>query len=317
MQGNSRLGANVKADHIKGQVELGLGPGSGDGDGSDGGVSTRRVYGTWNFGAGSLKVGKDYTPVSVFVSGQVFDADAGLIGFGAPYGGRPGQLELEFGGFKVAAITPKINAGLDTDDGANSAGGQAKRVIPKLEASWGMGFDAWNFDLFGGYQYYSLKDVDSLTNPGSTDDVTVTSYIVGASGKFNFGPAYVGAQFMYGENMADARWSGGSFAKATWDGDDSTNDVTTYGGIFVAGMKVSDMLSFEAGVGYIVDDPKDADNGFDEKTKAYDVYGQAVVALAPGVYIIPEAGYRDFGNNPQDEDQGTQFYLGAKWQIDF
>ena len=44
------------------------------------------------------------------------------------------------------------------------------------------------------------------------------------------------------------------------------------GGILVAGMKVSDMLSFEVGVGYIVDDPKDADNGFDEKTKAYDVY---------------------------------------------
>ena len=82
-------------------------------------------------------------------------------------------------------------------------------------------------------------------------------------------------------------------------------------------MKFSDMLSFEAGFGYIVDDPKDADNGFDEKTKAYDVYGQAVVALAPGVWIIPETGYRDIGNNPQDEDQGNQFYLGAKWQIDF
>jgi len=81
-QPNSRLGANVKADHIKGQVEMGL-------KGSDGGdvdVGTRRLYGTWNFGAGSLKVGKDYSPVSVFVSGQVFDTDAGLIGFGAPYG---------------------------------------------------------------------------------------------------------------------------------------------------------------------------------------------------------------------------------------
>jgi hypothetical protein len=317
LQGNSRLGANVKADHIKGQVELGLGPGSGNGDGSDGAVSTRRIYGTWNFGAGSLKVGKDYTPVSQFVSGQVFDGDAGLIGYGAPYGGRPGQLALSFGGFDVAFISPKINAGLDTDDGTGKAAGQAKRVIPKLEASWGMGFDAWNFKLFGGYQHYSIKNVDSLQNPGDTNDVDVDSYIVGASGMFNFGPAYVGAQFMYGQNMADARWSGGAFAKATWDGDDKTNDVTTAGGILVAGMKVSDMLSFEGGLGYIVDDPKDADNGFDEKTEAFNVYVQSVVTLAPGVYIIPEVGYYEFGNNPEDEDQGKAMYLGAKWQIDF
>ena len=312
LQGNSRLGANVKADHIKGQVELAL-TGS---DGGDGGVNTRRVYGTWNFGAGSLKVGKDYSPVSKFVSAQAFDGDAGLIGFGAPYAGRPGQLALSFGGFDLALITPKTDQDIEDEAGA-AAGGDAKRIIPKLEASWGMGFDAWNFDLFGGYQYYSLKDVASLTNPGSTDDVSVTSYIVGASGMFNFGPAFVGAQFMYGQNMGNARWSGGAFDNAGWDGDDSTNDVDTMGGILIAGMKVSDMLSFEGGVGYIQDDPKDADNDFDEKTKAYNVYLMSTISLAPGVFLIPEVGYREFGNNPEDEDQGKQMYLGAKWQINF
>jgi hypothetical protein len=320
LQGNSRLGANVKADHIKGQIELGLNGGPNS-QGADGAVSTRRVYGVWNFGAGELKVGKDYTPVSQFISGQVFDGDAGLIGFGAPYGGRPGQIALKFGGFDLALISPKINADLDytdPDTGATrSADGQAKRIIPKLEASWGMGFDAWNFKLFGGYNYYSLKNVDSLTNLGSTDDITVSSYILGVSGMFNFGPAYVGGQVMGGQNLGDARWSGGAFNSAGWDGDDDTNDVNTYGGILVVGMKVSDMLSFEIGGGYIVDDPDDADKGFDEKTKAFDIYGQSVITLAPGVFIIPEVGYREFGNNPEDEDQGKQMYLGAKWQIDF
>jgi predicted porin len=318
-QGNSRLGANVKADHIKGQVELGLSGGDGNGDGSDGSVTTRRAYGVWNFGAGSFKVGKDYSPVSQFVSAQVFDGDAGLIGFGAPYGGRPGQAALTFGGFDLALINPKIDQSLEdplTGTDANGTG-QAKRLLPKIEASWGMGFDAWNFKLFGGYQYYSIKNVESLVNPGSTDDIAVTSYIVGGSGMFNFGPAYVGGQLMYGQNMGDARWSGGAFDNATWDGDDDTNDVVTYGGILVVGMKVSDMLNFEGGFGYITDDPNDAPNGFDEKTKAYDVYVQSVVTLAPGVYIIPEVGYRDFGNTPEDEDQGNQMYLGAKWQIDF
>ena len=41
------------------------------------------------------------------------------------------------------------------------------------------------------------------------------------------------------------------------------------------------------------------------------------IALAPGVYIIPEVGYQEFGNTPEDEDKGNKMYLGAKWQIDF
>jgi len=320
LQSNSRFGANVKADHIKGQVELATTGGEGAGDGDDGPVNTRRIYGVWNFGAGELKVGKDYSPVSVFVSGQVFDTDGGLIGYGAPYAGRPGQIALKFGGFDVALINPKINVDLEgtsTGTGGQTADGEAKRLIPKIEASWGMAFDAFSFKLLGGYQYYSLKNVDSFTNPGDTNDISVTSYIVGGSGTFNFGPAYVGAQIMYGQNFGNARWSGGLFNDAGWDGDDKTNDVTTMGGILVAGMKVSDMLSFEGGFGYIQDDPKDADNGFDEKTKTWAAYVQSVIALAPGVFLVPEVGYYEFGNNPQDLDEGKLMYVGAKWQIDF
>ncbi len=102
-QGNSRIGANVKAENIKGQFELGLkGSGGGDTD-----VGTRRLYGVWDFGAGKLKVGKDYTPVSQFISGQAFDGDLGLLGIGTMYGSRLGQIALSFGGFTVALITPQ------------------------------------------------------------------------------------------------------------------------------------------------------------------------------------------------------------------
>jgi hypothetical protein len=327
LQGNSRLGANVKADHIKAQVELGLGrdiPNTGGAnnkfsrsDGGDGGVTTRRAYGVWNFGAGTLKVGKDYSPMTEFVSNQVFDTDLGLLEFGAPYAGRPGQIALGFGGFEVAFITPKTNVDLESETGV-AADGDEKRIIPKLEASYGMAFDAWNFKIMGGYQYYSLKDVDSLTNPGDTNDISVTSYTIAGSGMFNFGPAYVGAQLQYGRNSGNARWgmSYNGYDEAGWDGDDDTNDVDSMGGILVAGMKVSDMLSFELGGGYMVNDPKDADVN-DEKTKSYSVYLNSTIALAPGVFIIPEVGMLAFGNNPEDDDQGSQFYLGAKWQINF
>ncbi|MBW2450593.1 MAG: hypothetical protein JRE92_09230, partial [Deltaproteobacteria bacterium] len=97
LQSNSRVGANIKADHIKGQFEMGAG--TSISDGGDGSVNLRRLYGVWNFGAGTLKVGKDYSPTTHFVSAQAFDVDLGLLEFGAPYSGRPGQIALGFGGF--------------------------------------------------------------------------------------------------------------------------------------------------------------------------------------------------------------------------
>ena len=78
-------------------------------------------------------------------------------------------------------------------------------------------------------------------------------------------------------------------------------------------MKVSDMLSFEGGFGYRQDDLDDAD----EKQKTWEVYAQSVILLAPGVYIIPEVGYYDHGKDVNDDDLGDDYYLGAKWQIDF
>ena len=151
LQSNSRFGANVKADHIKGQVEFGI---------SESNVTSRRVYGTWNFGAGYLKVGKDYTPVDQFISGQVFDGDLGLLGVGTQYGGRHGQIALGFGGFEIALINPNdallsnmqitstgsINVitgggGTVTIPGTvtTASTGQGKKIIPKNCSQMGHG----------------------------------------------------------------------------------------------------------------------------------------------------------------------------------
>ncbi len=181
-----------------------------------------------------------------------------------------------------------------------------------------MSFDAFNFNLMGGYQYYSIKDVASVTNPGTTNDIGVTSYIVGGDAGFNFGPGYVKGTVSYGQNWDNAKWNlGGNHnqgSPAVWDGDDSTKDTTSYMASLVAGLKVSDMLTFEAGFGYRVDDP-DVNNA--KKSKPWAVYGQAVIALAPGVYIIPEIGYFDGDQDFAGDDASTLFYAGGKWQINF
>ena len=351
-QGNSRIGANIKAENLKAQFEFGVTSDSSGG----GNVSARRLYGVWDFGQGYLKVGKDYTPVSQFISGQVFDADLGLLGIGTQYGNREGQVAFGFGGFEIALIQPHTTliAGMkssgtsvylstygvfvSSQPTAGKFKGDVDAVLPKFEAKWGMSFDAWNFTVMGGYQYYSIQDVTSFTNPGSTGDVDVTSYVIGGDVGFNFGPAYVKGSASWGQNIGNAAWGipggvsgrNGGFADggipesgstgwttyqggyAVWDGDDGTNDTNTFMGALVAGLKVSDMLSFEAGFGYRYDDPDKADD-----VQPWAVYLQSVIALAPGVYVIPEAGYYDFDQDSSGADTGSLFYIGGKWQINF
>ena len=301
LQGNSRLGATVKAENISGRFEVALRQNATGGDNT---VNTRRIFGTWDFGAGKLKVGKDYSPVSQFISGQVFDGDAGLLGNGAAYAGRNGQISLSFGGFEIAAIT---NAG-----GAirNIDTGDVDVYLPKLEAGWGMSFDTWNFGVMGGMQYYTIED-----GGVNTEDVDVISYIVGGDAGVNFGPAYVKASISYGANWANAGWAG-AVAGASFDGDDDTDDVDTMQVALVGGFKFTDQMTFEVGAGYN-DNDSDAPGEDDSDVWAY--YGQAVISLAPGVWLIPEVGYYNYGDDfgGTGKDAGDQIYLGAKWQIDF
>ena len=202
--------------------------------------------------------------------------------------------------------------------------GDVDDVLPKLELGWGMAFDTWNFNLMGGAQYYCIEDVTSFTNPGDDDDVEVTSWIIGGDIGWNFGPGYLKAAVSYGQNTGNAAWSIPSGVNgrsrtyqgglAVWDGDDDTNDTNTAMAALVGGFKLSDMISFEGGFGYRSDI---TDEGPERDTSPMALYLQSVIALAPGVYVIPEVGYYDLDDSADGEGAGSLFYLGGKWQINF
>lgn len=67
-QTNARIGANVKAGALGGNFEYG----------HSSTVNLRKLFGTWNFGAGTLLVGQDYTPIDTFWSHMV-GYGAGII----------------------------------------------------------------------------------------------------------------------------------------------------------------------------------------------------------------------------------------------
>jgi hypothetical protein len=317
-QGNSRLGAKVKADKVTGQIELALGAG---GDGGDTSVATRRAYGVWKMSDNlSWKLGKDYSPTTDFISNQWFSSDNDLLGEGNFYGRRPAGLTMILGNFELAALAPTYGADLNTTaNGVNGATGATDpdSYIPRFEASYNLKLGPGYIKPFGGFQYYTVKQGGSTV---VTDELDVWSWVAGVSTSWNIGAFSIGGQVSYGANEGNVNgWSTGSTARsvasAYLDGGDDIKDVYTLQALLVLGLKFTDTLRFEWGIGYRADDADDVTGV--SKDELWATYLQAMITLAPGVNICPEVGYYDYMDGTNGDSQGYQWYVGAKWQIDF
>jgi len=293
LQVNARIGANVKAsDKITGRFEYGTGNGN---------ANIRLFYGTWDFGAGTLRVGQDYTPNFLPLSNQVWNHDNGLHGFGEPYPGRHAQIKLKVGAFQIAAVSVDTNY---YDAAANDiADDDTQVVIPKIEASYAVNAGNATIDIGAGFATFEYNDSEDID-----------SYFIQVKGVMKAAGVNLGMVVFYGQNA-------GNIVDCTTTGDDSgqgyarinaagqVDDVENYGGEIVAGYTFNDMLAVEAGVGYM---QGEYDNDTEEDA-VFAYYLQVPLTLAPGVTITPEAGVIDY-----DEDGQEQLtYFGAKWQINF
>jgi hypothetical protein len=327
----SRLGAKVKADKVSGQVEVGLNMNSNNGGkpdngttGGDGFVSARRAYGVWKFADNaSLKVGKDYTPVSNLISGQTFDDDGNQLGKLDFYGGRPGQLGLQIEGFEIAFITnPLQNGRISLDSNADpdiTDSADPDTNLPKVEARYTFKLGGLELIPFGGINYFTI---DKGNNTAITDELDILSYVLGGVVKANIGAFYIIGEGAWGQNWRNAGWASGgnpqsknAASASVKDGDD-TYDATSWlvGGVI--GLNFTPTIKFEVGGGYREDD---SDVPGEDTLNGWTAYAQTVLTLAPGVFLVPEAGFIDYGEGFDDstQDFGHTWYVGAKWQIDF
>ncbi len=290
LQGNSRIGANVKvSDELTGRFEYGA---------SGGNANIRLLYGTWNFGAGKLIVGQAYTPLNWFYSDQVFDGDADLLPYGGMFSGRAGQLQLVFGGFKLAFVAPSV-AGV-------GVGATTEVKLPTIEATYSLALDNITIDLGAGYNTFENK-VGTVEND-------VDAYVLALGAKGNFGSFYLAGNIYAGENTGyimsldtdgNRGWADGR-AVAGVAGDVLDTDVLGYA--LVAGYTFNDMFKME--VGYAGANAE-VDGAADDKVQSY--YLNGTVTLAPGVFFVPEIGVID-GDEAGDTETT---YGGIKWQINF
>jgi hypothetical protein len=298
-QWDSRVGARVRSDAASGLIELGLtaGPGTSGGSGGDGNVTTRRAYVVWKISeATSIKVGKDYSPVSDPISNQMFDSDDRTGNF---YGKRPAGVTLIVGKLQVALLTPSYGSDPGTSaTGVNGAvGGDPDSYIPRLEATYEYRFGSGYVRPFGGFQWYQVQPTGT---PGSnvTGELNVLSWALGLSTRWEIGDYWIGAQASCGMNEgAITAWDPGSNTRASSQpylrsGNDLA-DVHSLQLLAAPGVKLNDTLSLEAGVSYRLNDAHGA-LGYSRKDASWVGYLQAILTMTPGVYICPELGYYDY-----------------------
>lgn len=309
-QGNSRIGATVKFnDEIGGAFEM-----------SDS-FGKRKLYGTYNFGAGELLIGQDYTPSSsYFYSNSVYDSDGDLLGIGQFYVGRVPMIQLKWGNLKLAfvkpntSMTPFTTESLITynsvTDVVSTAKGDGDTTIPKIEASYRFKGEMFFVDVFGGYQTYELENFNATAR-----DFDVDSYVVGIGAGLNVGPVYFNAGFHMGENLGNygAYNPAGAFFVDEAVVVDGLNleDQEGMGYLAVLGFKASDMLTFEAGYGR-----EESEIGSDYEADITQYYLNATINITKGFFIVPEIGMIEWAEDGVSEEPEI-FYVGAKWQINF
>jgi hypothetical protein len=305
LQGNSRIGANVKAgDNLTGKFEYGV---TGQTTGTHEAARVRQLYGEYDFGGFSLLVGKGYTPMFYLISNQVYAGDNDLIGYGAIFTGRTGMVQAQIGGFKFALVQPVSSTTLvDPATGISYGGLDTEISWPKLEASYLLNAGGFSAKFMGGYNQYKVLGADKSE--------TLSSYVGAIGAKFNAGPFVVGADVYYGVNAGNYGFYTGGNGFAGYDtAKEDILDNTAFGWMFFASFTMSDMLTFEGGLGATSNDMDNTSE--DDDGAAW--YVNATINLAKGVFIVPEIGQLNNGKDFDGKSQPKTTYYGLKWQINF
>jgi hypothetical protein len=300
----SRFGAKMQTGDLGGRVEFGLKGEPGNG------VYSRLLYGTWDFGAGTLLVGQDWTPYT-FWSEQIaprlaplgrnpsnYEAENGFVGYGCLWDSRQPQIKLKLeNGFYLALIRP------NTDD---KGGYDVDQTLPKMVV--GFDYKREGLRLNPGFAY-NTYDIE-----GGGDDETIDSYLIYLNGKVAMGMVDLQGSVHYGQNLDDfGLWNREDAATAQIDADGDIEDSDCWGGYLQLAFNI-DPATITLGYGYVQSE-NDALGDEDDAQQSYFV--NAKIPIADTFYVVPEISFYDHMEDFGDADEAEVWWAGLLWRMDF
>lgn len=320
MGGQSRFGGKaVVSDALYGVVEFGFIDTERAGTAER--PYLRLLYGEWNFGAGKLLVGHNYTPGTFLgysgMHGDLGDqGDANMLVAGLAYIGRQPQIRLTF--FNALEI-----AAIENNTAAVTYTGFADKdfLLPRLEAAYTFRTPIISIRPVAGYQTYKVE------NRATGDDKTIDSFMLGLGVNLTLGPAYVKMTGSWLQNAGNygqsqllvANNRGVALTNAQLVGGE-IKDSVLWQGTGVVGVRFMPAMGIEAGVGY-GDATVDTAVGTEASMKGWVYYLQLPITVAKGMQIIPEVGMLDRKElsvtGAPDVGQGKQTYVDVNFRVDF
>jgi hypothetical protein len=290
------IGARVKGGNVGGRFELREGN-------IQGAYGFDKIYGTWNFGSGTLLVGKNNELIDYFISGTIYGNNP-MFGSGAFFAGGSPMVAVTFGGLQVALVQTTTY----TPGSLSAAYNDTDVRLPGLQAAYTWAQGPFLLRPAAGIQTFSVN------GPG-VPGLDVTSWVIELAFTYTPGVWYVKTAAYYacnGGGIGGLGWFG--TGAAVGNGATTLYDIYSWGGLINAGFVINPMIKVEAGYGYwnILDSSATTN---DDPTQFY--YIQAPITLAKGVFIVPEIGVRDKMTSNAGVNQGKKVYGGTKFQIIF
>jgi hypothetical protein len=299
----SRIGAIVKAGDITGRFEYGT-------TASGGAITSRLLYGRWNFGAGSILVGQDYCPAQLNAHSSWKTT---LSGYGRLYAGRVPQVKLYLGNFQLALLEPKTGSGT----GLTGAAVEFDTTLPKIEANYTFKTGPFAATAVFGYNTY-----DEVINPTATTEkeIGVDSMVYGVGLQYLVGPLRVRANVWAGTNIEEYGTISNGGPVAAWYNGNDIEDTDTMAYCAAVNYKISDTMTFDVGYGVQTEEGKTTGN-VDKEREVSAYYALLIIKLAENVYLSPEAGVRDYGDEKvagsPDVKKGKDTRYGVEFKVNF
>jgi hypothetical protein len=300
----THLGANFKRDNVTGKLELGLAEGSA--------VSLRHAYGEVNLGnmymlIGQTFTGFDWAGVSSQMASVTQTYESALIGYGAFYDSRHPMIRLRMdNGFYVSFMKPvKMNP-------ANLAINTIDATIPRINT--GMKFQMDNFSIHPAFGFAMSNYHDELAIIGQNKiDESVMAWILAMSWNYKNAPFFAKGQIGYGQNIGDYGILTSTAAKAFWNStDNEVSNVMTFGGFGELGYQINQKAVVSAGLGYVSSNHAD----FTEADQSMSAFINLIHKIQPNFSVIYETGFADKMKNKNDITEGSNYYIGWKFQLD-